>query len=57
MRQVCPRQRRGDRVIAFFTDYNLPAAGSVLVALPTIPVFLLQQRHCVAGVTLGSTKD
>ncbi|MER5797849.1 MULTISPECIES: carbohydrate ABC transporter permease [Streptomyces] len=40
----------------FFTDYNLLAAGSVLVALPTILVFLLLQRHFVAGLTLGSTK-
>lgn len=40
----------------FFTDYNLLAAGSVLVALPTIIVFLLLQRHFIAGLTLGSTK-
>ncbi|WP_407563503.1 carbohydrate ABC transporter permease [Streptomyces sp. 184] len=40
----------------FFTDYNLLAAGSVLVALPTVIVFLLLQRHFIAGLTLGSTK-
>jgi multiple sugar transport system permease protein len=40
----------------FFTDYNLLAAGSVLVALPTVLVFLLLQRHFIAGLTLGSTK-
>ncbi|WP_051852902.1 carbohydrate ABC transporter permease [Streptomyces aureocirculatus] len=40
----------------FLTDYNLLAAGSVLVALPTILVFLLLQRHFVAGLTLGSNK-
>ncbi|MFF4826688.1 carbohydrate ABC transporter permease [Streptomyces sp. NPDC001312] len=40
----------------FFTDSNLLAAGSVLVALPTILVFLLLQRHFIAGLTLGSTK-
>ncbi|MEV3860425.1 carbohydrate ABC transporter permease [Streptomyces sp. NPDC050095] len=40
----------------FFTDYNLLAAGSVLVALPTILVFLLLQRHFIAGLTLGSGK-
>ncbi|WP_327358289.1 carbohydrate ABC transporter permease [Streptomyces sp. NBC_01304] len=40
----------------FFTDYNLLAAGSVLVALPTIIVFLVLQRHFIAGLTLGSTK-
>ncbi|WP_411142739.1 carbohydrate ABC transporter permease [Streptomyces sp. x-80] len=40
----------------FFTDYNLLAAGSVLVALPTILVFLVLQRHFVAGLTLGASK-
>lgn len=40
----------------FFTDYNLLAAGSVLVALPTIVVFLLLQRHFIAGLTLGASK-
>ncbi|MFD7664281.1 carbohydrate ABC transporter permease [Streptomyces sp. NPDC059788] len=40
----------------FFTDYNLLAAGSVLVALPTIIVFLLLQRHFIAGLTLGANK-
>ncbi|MGW7519020.1 carbohydrate ABC transporter permease [Streptomyces sp. NPDC054796] len=40
----------------FFTDYNLLAAGSVLVALPTILVFLLLQRHFIAGLTLGAGK-
>lgn len=53
-----PRETRRyrDLVGQFFTDYNLLAAGSVLVALPTILVFLLLQRHFVAGLTLGSTK-
>ncbi|MFI1963458.1 carbohydrate ABC transporter permease [Streptomyces pathocidini] len=40
----------------FFTDYNLLAAGSVIVALPTILVFLLLQRQFIAGLTLGSSK-
>lgn len=40
----------------FFTDYNLLAAGSVIVALPTLVVFLLLQRHFIAGLTLGSSK-
>ncbi|MEU7176786.1 MULTISPECIES: carbohydrate ABC transporter permease [Streptomyces] len=40
----------------FFTDYNLLAAGSVLVALPTILVFLALQRHFIAGLTLGASK-
>lgn len=40
----------------FFTDRNLPAAGSVVVALPTVPVFMLLQRQFVAGPTLGADK-
>jgi len=40
----------------FFTDYNLLAAGSVLVALPTVIVFFLLQRHFIAGLTLGANK-
>ncbi|MFC9229482.1 carbohydrate ABC transporter permease [Streptomyces decoyicus] len=40
----------------FFTDYNLLAAGSVIVALPTIVVFLLLQRHFIAGLPLGASK-
>lgn len=35
---------------------QLLAAGSVIVALPTLLVFLLLQRHFIAGLTLGSTK-
>src|SRR5438105_1969935 len=40
----------------FFTDNNLIAAGAVLVALPTIVVYLLLQRQFVRGLTLGATK-
>lgn len=40
----------------FFTDYNLLAAGSVLVALPTVVIFFILQRHFIAGLTLGSSK-
>jgi multiple sugar transport system permease protein len=40
----------------FFTDYNLLAAGSIIVALPTIVVFFVLQRHFVAGLTLGANK-
>ncbi|MGI9596588.1 MAG: carbohydrate ABC transporter permease [Acidimicrobiales bacterium] len=40
----------------FFTDDNLIAAASVMVAAPTILVFLALQRHFIAGLTLGSTK-
>jgi multiple sugar transport system permease protein len=40
----------------FFVDYNLLSAGSVIVALPTLVVFFLLQRHLRAGLTLGATK-
>jgi multiple sugar transport system permease protein len=40
----------------FFTDYNLLSAGSVIIAIPTIFVFLILQRQFVRGLTLGATK-
>ncbi|GAA5189110.1 carbohydrate ABC transporter permease [Rugosimonospora acidiphila] len=40
----------------FFTDYNLLAAGSMLVALPTLIVFFALQRQFVSGLTLGANK-
>jgi multiple sugar transport system permease protein len=40
----------------WFSDNNLVAAGAVLVALPTILVFVLLQRYFVGGLTLGSSK-
>ena len=40
----------------FFTDNNLIAAGAVLVALPTVLVYLVLQQHFVRGLTLGATK-
>lgn len=40
----------------FFTDNNLVSAGSVIIALPTIIIYFLLQKHFVAGLTLGATK-
>jgi multiple sugar transport system permease protein len=40
----------------FFTDNNLVAAGSVIVALPTLIVFFVLQKQFIRGLTLGSTK-
>lgn len=40
----------------FFTDYNLLAAGSVVVALPVLIVFFVLQKQFVSGLTLGATK-
>lgn len=40
----------------FFTDNNLVAAGSIIIAVPTLVIFFVLQRHFVAGLTLGATK-
>ena len=40
----------------YFTDNNLIAAASVLVALPTIIVFAALQRQFISGLTLGAQK-
>lgn len=40
----------------FFTDNNLVAAGSVMIAMPVVIVFFLLQKQFVSGLTLGSTK-
>ena len=40
----------------FFTDNNLVAAGAVMIALPTIIVYVLLQKQFVGGLSLGSTK-
>jgi multiple sugar transport system permease protein len=39
-----------------FTNNNLVAAGSLLVAVPTLIVFFALQRLFIAGLTLGSSK-
>ena len=41
---------------AFFTDLNVLAAMSFLVAVPTIVVYLVLSKQFVRGLTLGSTK-
>lgn len=40
----------------FFSDNNLLAAGALMIALPTLLVFLFAQRHLVAGLSLGIKK-
>ncbi len=34
----------------------LVAAGSVVIALPTLIIFFVLQKQFVAGLTLGATK-
>ena len=41
---------------AFFTNYNLLAAGALIAAVPPVVIFILLQKHFVRGLTLGSTK-
>ena len=40
----------------FFVNNNLVAAGAVIVALPTIIVYVLLQKQFIRGLTLGSSK-
>jgi multiple sugar transport system permease protein len=40
----------------FFTDLNLVAAGSVIVAIPTLVIFFVLQKQFVSGLTLGANK-
>jgi multiple sugar transport system permease protein len=40
----------------FLINNNLIAAGALLACIPPIIVFILLQKHFVAGLTLGSTK-
>jgi multiple sugar transport system permease protein len=40
----------------FFVDYNLLAAGALIVALPTLIVFFALQRQFISGLTLGANK-
>jgi multiple sugar transport system permease protein len=40
----------------FFVDNNVIAAGSILVAIPTVFVFAVLQRHFISGLTLGASK-
>jgi multiple sugar transport system permease protein len=37
-------------------EYNLIAAASIMIALPTLIVYLVLQRHFVGGLTLGANK-
>ena len=41
---------------AFFTDQNVLAAASFIVAVPTVVVYLVLSKQFVRGLTLGSTK-
>jgi multiple sugar transport system permease protein len=40
----------------YATDYNLIAAASIMIALPTLAVYVALQKHFISGLTLGATK-
>jgi multiple sugar transport system permease protein len=40
----------------FSQNANLLSAGSLIIAVPTLVVYLILQRQFIAGLTLGSTK-
>ncbi|GAA1686056.1 carbohydrate ABC transporter permease [Fodinicola feengrottensis] len=40
----------------FFTDNNLLAAGSLIIALPTMIVYFALQKQFISGLTLGANK-
>jgi multiple sugar transport system permease protein len=40
----------------FFTDDNLISAAAVMVAIPTIALFVALQRHFIGGLALGASK-
>jgi multiple sugar transport system permease protein len=40
----------------FFLNDNLIAAASMIIAVPTLAVYLALQRHFISGLTLGASK-
>ena len=40
----------------FASDDNLIAAASIMIALPTLIVYMVLQKQFVGGLTLGANK-
>lgn len=40
----------------YASDFNLIAAASIMIALPTLAVYLMLQKHFISGLTLGASK-
>jgi multiple sugar transport system permease protein len=40
----------------YASDFNLIAAASIMIALPTMIVYLVLQKHFISGLTLGANK-
>jgi multiple sugar transport system permease protein len=41
----------------WIASWQLMSAGALLAALPPVLIFFLMQRHFVAGLTLGATRE
>jgi multiple sugar transport system permease protein len=41
----------------YAVNNNLLSAGALIIAVPTLVVYLVLQRQFIAGLTLGSTKE
>jgi len=40
----------------YATDFNLIAAASIVIALPTLTVYMILQKQFISGLTLGANK-
>jgi multiple sugar transport system permease protein len=40
----------------FVAQYHLMSAGSIVAAIPPVAMFLMMQKHFIAGLTLGAVK-
>jgi multiple sugar transport system permease protein len=40
----------------YASDFNLIAAASIMIALPTLFVYMVLQKHFISGLTLGANK-
>ncbi len=40
----------------YFSNDNLIAAASMIIAMPTLAVYLAMQKHFISGLTLGASK-
>jgi multiple sugar transport system permease protein len=41
----------------WLASWQLISAGSIIAAIPPVLIFFLMQRHFIAGLTLGATKE
>ncbi len=41
----------------WIAQWHLVSAGSIVAALPPVLMFFMMQRHFIAGLTLGATRD